>query len=81
MEESLKASRSDLRISKVDQYSLRLSGMVRQQAQNAEIGFEESEEEVISTSEIKEILGMWESFTVRGRNTRKKLQQAVHLIF
>ncbi|GIY50854.1 tigger transposable element-derived protein 1 [Caerostris darwini] len=26
-----------------------------------EIGFEESEEEVISTSEIKEILGMWES--------------------
>ncbi|GFS79358.1 uncharacterized protein NPIL_67731 [Nephila pilipes] len=25
-----------------------------------EIGFEESEEEVISTSEIKEILGMWE---------------------
>ncbi|GFT48212.1 e3 ubiquitin-protein ligase MYCBP2 [Nephila pilipes] len=25
-----------------------------------EIGFEESEEEVISASEIKEILGMWE---------------------
>ncbi|GFS42576.1 tigger transposable element-derived protein 1 [Nephila pilipes] len=25
-----------------------------------EIGFEESEEEVISTSEIKQILGMWE---------------------
>ena len=25
-----------------------------------EIGFEESEKEVISTSEIKEILGMWE---------------------
>ena len=25
-----------------------------------EIGFEESEEEVIPTSEIKEILGMWE---------------------
>jgi hypothetical protein len=47
-----------------------------------EIGFEESEEEVISTSEIKEILGMWE----RGsqfveKNTQKKLQQVVHLTF
>ena len=35
-----------------------------------EIGFEESEEEVISTSEIKEILGMWER--VGEKNTQKK---------
>ncbi|GFT36534.1 hypothetical protein NPIL_52081 [Nephila pilipes] len=47
-----------------------------------EIGFEESEEEVISTSEIKEILGMWERVSqFVKRNTQKKLQQVVHLIF
>ncbi|GIY76762.1 tigger transposable element-derived protein 1 [Caerostris darwini] len=48
-----------------------------------EIGFEESEEEVISTSEIKEILGMWESVSqfVEKKNTQKKLQQVVHLTF
>ncbi|GIX96047.1 hypothetical protein CDAR_7041 [Caerostris darwini] len=38
-----------------------------------EIGFEESEEEVISTSEIKEILGMWESVSqfVEKKTPRK----------
>ncbi|GIY35349.1 hypothetical protein CDAR_223131 [Caerostris darwini] len=47
-----------------------------------EIGFEESEEEVISTSEIKEILGMWESVSqFVEKNTQKKLQQVVHLTF
>ncbi|GBN33614.1 hypothetical protein AVEN_59457-1 [Araneus ventricosus] len=29
-------------------------------------------EDTISTSEIKEILGMWESFTVRGKETPRK---------
>ena len=38
-----------------------------------EIGFEESEEEVISTSEIKEILGMWERVSqLVEKNTQKK---------
>ena len=47
-----------------------------------EIGFEESEEEVISTSEIKEILGMWERVSqFVEKNTQKKLQQVVHLTF
>ncbi|GIY83212.1 tigger transposable element-derived protein 1 [Caerostris darwini] len=47
-----------------------------------EIGFEESEEEVISTSEIKEILGMWESVSqFVEKKTQKKLQQVVHLTF
>ncbi|UYV73520.1 hypothetical protein LAZ67_10003933 [Cordylochernes scorpioides] len=47
------------------------------------IGFEESEEEVISTSEIKEILGMWERVSqfVEKKNSQKKLQQVVHLTF
>ncbi|GFS64902.1 uncharacterized protein NPIL_605841 [Nephila pilipes] len=38
-----------------------------------EIDFEESEEEVISTSEIKEILGMWErvSLFVEKKHTEK----------
>ncbi|GFU31003.1 hypothetical protein NPIL_71201 [Nephila pilipes] len=47
-----------------------------------EIGFEESEEEVISASEIKEILGMWERVSqfVEKKN-QKKLQQVLHLIF
>ena len=42
-----------------------------------EIGFEEEPgvEEVISTREIKEILGMWERVS---RNTPKKLQLVVH---
>ncbi|GBO31183.1 Tigger transposable element-derived protein 1 [Araneus ventricosus] len=39
-----------------------------------EIGFEEKSEveDTISISEIKEILGMWESFTVRGKETPRK---------
>ncbi|UYV64091.1 hypothetical protein LAZ67_2006550 [Cordylochernes scorpioides] len=43
----------------------------------------ESEEEVISTSEVKEILGMWERVSqfVEKKNTQKKLQQVVHLTF
>ncbi|UYV76170.1 hypothetical protein LAZ67_13002933 [Cordylochernes scorpioides] len=40
------------------------------------IGFEESVEEVISTSEIKEILGMWERVSqFVEKNTQKRLQQ------
>ncbi|GFS69074.1 hypothetical protein NPIL_124571 [Nephila pilipes] len=47
-----------------------------------EIGNEESDEEVISTSEIKEIFGMWERVSqFVEKNTQKKLQQVVHLIF
>ncbi|GIY11379.1 hypothetical protein CDAR_535721 [Caerostris darwini] len=38
-----------------------------------EIGFEESEEEVISTSEIKEILGMWESVSQFVEKTPRKV--------
>ncbi|GIY53510.1 hypothetical protein CDAR_494991 [Caerostris darwini] len=42
------------------------------------IGFEESEEEVISTSEIKEILGMWESVSqfVEKKNTQKSCNRS-----
>ncbi|UYV74012.1 IGF2R [Cordylochernes scorpioides] len=36
------------------------------------IGFEESDEEVISTSEIKEILGMWERVSQFGEKTPRK---------
>ncbi|GIY15291.1 hypothetical protein CDAR_561531 [Caerostris darwini] len=45
-----------------------------------EIGFEESEEEVISTSEIKEILE-WESVSQFVEKHPEKLQQVVHLTF
>ncbi|GIY79651.1 hypothetical protein CDAR_622521 [Caerostris darwini] len=42
-----------------------------------EIGFEESEEEVISTSEIKEILGMWESVSqFVEKNTQKSCNRS-----
>ncbi|GIY79170.1 hypothetical protein CDAR_79781 [Caerostris darwini] len=43
-----------------------------------EIGFEESEEEVISTSEIKEILGMWESVSqfVEKKTPRKSCNRS-----
>jgi hypothetical protein len=51
-----------------------------------DIGFEESEEEeVISTSEKKEILGMWERVSqfVEKKHTEKvrSSEQVMHLIF